>query len=176
MSNRTVVVFVSDPNICKSTSGRYWFHNISWCFYTLYSTKNFQYDYELAAGKKGKKGSGKAEAPLEKVVVPAETDPHKLVNYLCGSNIYVDGEDVKVRIVLFSSARHWIFTIKILIWILFSFGQIKPESEYPDWLFQIHVGDPKKLEELDSNTKQYWRKLRTAALRRNNIYAKNKKF
>lgn len=45
----------------------------------------------------GKPGAGgKMGAAVEKMVLPVETDPHKLVNYVCGSNIYVKGEDVKV--------------------------------------------------------------------------------
>lgn len=45
----------------------------------------------------GKPGAGgKMGAAVEKMVLPVETDPHKLVNYVCGSNIYLKGEDVKV--------------------------------------------------------------------------------
>lgn len=44
---------------------------------------------------KGKKKAGKLTA-MEKKEMPVETDPHKLVNYVCGSNIYTTGEDVKV--------------------------------------------------------------------------------
>lgn len=44
----------------------------------------------------GGKG-GKLGAAVEKKVMPVETDPHKLVNYVCGSNIYIKGEDIKVR-------------------------------------------------------------------------------
>lgn len=39
---------------------------------------------------------GKAGPIVEKVVHPVEKDTKKLVNYVCGSNIYVDGEDIKV--------------------------------------------------------------------------------
>lgn len=41
---------------------------------------------------------------VEKKVLPVETDAEKLVNYVCGSNIYVKGEDIKV----------WVFTSLIL--------------------------------------------------------------
>lgn len=43
---------------------------------------------------------------------PVETNPFKLVEYCCGSNIYKEGEDVK----------------------------LKPESEYPDWLWTLNTG------------------------------------
>lgn len=49
----------------------------------------------LGKGKKAA-GGGKAGAPLEKVVLPVETDIHKLVNYCCGANYHVKGEEVKV--------------------------------------------------------------------------------
>lgn len=59
---------------------------------------------------------------------PVETNPFKLVEYCCGSNIYKEGEDVK----------------------------LKPESEYPDWLWTLNTGPPPKLHEMDPNTKEYW--------------------
>lgn len=102
-----------------------------------------------ALGKKiAVKKGGKLGPVIEKKKMPVETDPLKLVNYVCGSNIYIKGEDVK----------------------------IKPDSEYPDWLWNIYTGPPKKLEELDKETKAYWRKLRQIALRRNNQLIKIKKF
>lgn len=54
----------------------------------------------LALGKKvvggGKKG-GKLGAVVEKKIMPVETDPKKLVSFVCGSNINIKGEDVKVN-------------------------------------------------------------------------------
>lgn len=44
---------------------------------------------------KGKKKAGKL-GTIEKKQLPVETDPHRLVTYVCGSNIYTTGEDVKV--------------------------------------------------------------------------------
>lgn len=44
---------------------------------------------------KGKKKGGKL-ATMEKKEMPVETDPVKLVHFVCGSNIYTTGEDVKV--------------------------------------------------------------------------------
>lgn len=47
-------------------------------------------------GKKGK--LGKLGPVAEKKVIPVESDPKKLVNFVCGSNIYTKGEDAKVTI------------------------------------------------------------------------------
>ncbi|KAL0278400.1 UNVERIFIED_CONTAM: hypothetical protein PYX00_000230 [Menopon gallinae] len=62
------------------------------------------------------------------VVVPTETDPQKLAQYVCGTNLTTDEEPVK----------------------------IKPDSEYPDWLWSIHTGKPLKLKDMDPNTLEYW--------------------
>lgn len=45
---------------------------------------------------KGKKKGGKLGA-MEKKEMPVETDPARLVNYVCGSNIHTTGEDVQVN-------------------------------------------------------------------------------
>lgn len=58
------------------------------------------------AGKLGKLGP-----VAEKIVLPVETDTEKLVNYVCGSNILKQGQDV----------------------------QLKPDSEYPDWLWSLRL-------------------------------------
>ena len=97
----------------------------------------------------GKKGSaGKKGPTMEKKVLPVETDVHKLLKYVCGSNIYKDGQDV----------------------------EIKPDSEYPDWLWTIRTGPAPALEELDANTKTYWRRLRRMGLKRNNKLASLRRF
>lgn len=44
-----------------------------------------------AAAKVGKTGP-----VVEKVKFTVEKDPKKLVNYVCGSNVFAEGEDVKV--------------------------------------------------------------------------------
>ena len=49
----------------------------------------------LALGAKKKK-MGKLGPIAEKKVMPVETDVNKLVNYVCGSNIYKTGQDIKV--------------------------------------------------------------------------------
>ncbi|EMP32045.1 39S ribosomal protein L54 [Chelonia mydas] len=53
---------------------------------------------------------------------------------------------------------------------------LKDDSEYPDWLFQMHLGPPKTLEELDPETPQYWRLLRKHNTWRRNKLSKSKKF
>ncbi|XP_032522024.2 large ribosomal subunit protein mL54 [Danaus plexippus] len=96
---------------------------------------------------KGKKKAGKLST-MEKKELPVETDPEKLVNYVCGSNIYVTGEDV----------------------------QIKPDSEYPEWLWSLNTGKAPRIEDLDPNTKQYWLRVRTEGMRRNNRLRSMRKF
>ena len=75
----------------------------------------------------GKKGKDKSAASSAKVKLEVETDPHKLVNFVCGSNIMETGEDI----------------------------QLKPDSEYPDWLWDIHTGPPKKITDMEPGSKEY---------------------
>lgn len=90
----------------------------------------------------------KGGAAAEKIVLPVEKDTNKLVRFVCGSNILKEGQDI----------------------------EIKPDSEYPDWLWQIHTGPPLPLSELDPNTKAYWRRVRRDNLVRHNAQAAKKKF
>ncbi|KAF2350832.1 Ribosomal protein L37 mitochondrial [Trinorchestia longiramus] len=70
--------------------------------------------------------------------LPVETDPHKLRAYVCGSDMVKENrQDVKV----------------------------KEDHEYPDWLWELRTGLPPPLEELDPNTKYYWRRLRNELFR-----------
>lgn len=102
----------------------------------------------MVGGMLKKKKLGKAGPAIEKKILPVESDAHKLVNFVCGSNIYKEGEDV----------------------------QLKPDSEYPDWLWTLRTGPPPKLEELDPNSLEYWRKVRRLGMQRNNRLAQLKKF
>ncbi|KAJ8924180.1 hypothetical protein NQ315_006971 [Exocentrus adspersus] len=102
----------------------------------------------MVGGVLKKKKLGKLGPVMEKAVLPVETDPERLVNYACGTNIYKTGEDIR----------------------------LKPDSEYPDWLWNIRLGPPPPLEELDPNSKEYWKRIRTIAMRRNNKLAQLKKF
>ncbi|KAL1514065.1 hypothetical protein ABEB36_003388 [Hypothenemus hampei] len=95
-----------------------------------------------------KKKAVKAGPVSEKKVLPVETDPERLVSYCCGSNIYVTGEDVKLA----------------------------PDCEYPDWLWNIRTGPPPPLESLDPNSKDYWRRIKKLAIKRQNELMKLKKF
>ncbi|XP_007949219.1 39S ribosomal protein L54, mitochondrial [Orycteropus afer afer] len=76
------------------------------------------------------------------------TDPVRLTTHAMGVNIYKEGQDVV----------------------------LKPDAEYPEWLFQMNVGPPKKLEELDPESREYWRLLRKQNIWRHNRLSKNKKF
>ncbi|XP_030753450.1 39S ribosomal protein L54, mitochondrial [Sitophilus oryzae] len=99
-------------------------------------------------GMKKKKTVGKASALSEKRILPVETDPVKLVNYVCGSNIYKTGEDVKLG----------------------------PDSDYPDWLWSLRTEGPPPLEDLDPNSKQYWKRIRKMGIQRQNQLLKLRKF
>lgn len=62
-------------------------------------------------GKAGKKKIGVIK--MEKKTVEPETDPHKLVNFVCGTNLLAEGGETV---------------------------EIKPDSEYPDWLWNLYTG------------------------------------
>ncbi|XP_034479849.1 39S ribosomal protein L54, mitochondrial [Drosophila innubila] len=117
---------------------------------TTISQATRSYAVKPAAGGAGgkKKKLGKLGPIMEKKIIPVETDANKLVNYVCGSNYMKTGEDVK----------------------------IKPDTEYPDWLWTLNTERIIPLDELDPNSKQYWRRLRKMALRRNNQLSMLKKF
>lgn len=102
----------------------------------------------MIGGALKKKKLGKLGPVMEKKVLPVETDPEKLVKYVCGTNIYKTGEN----------------------------ALIKPDSEYPEWLWNLRLGPPPPLEELDPESKEYWKRVRKMAMRRNNQLAKLKKF
>ncbi|XP_077889821.1 large ribosomal subunit protein mL54 isoform X1 [Ictidomys tridecemlineatus] len=101
----------------------------------------------LAAVAKGAKG-GKGSVVSEALKDPEVcTDPVRLTTHAMGVNIYKAGQDVA----------------------------LKPDAEYPEWLFQVNVGSPKKLEELDPETREYWRLLRKLNIWRHNRLSKGRK-
>ncbi|XP_053984707.1 39S ribosomal protein L54, mitochondrial [Hylaeus volcanicus] len=86
-----------------------------------------------------KKVMKKQQFKIEKVELSVEKDINKLLNYVCGLNYYKEGEEVK----------------------------LKPDSEYPEWLWNIRT-EPPKLSDLDPNTKAYWRYIRKQGIIRTN--------
>ena len=86
--------------------------------------------------------------PMKKPELEVETDVSKLTQFCCGANIYTTGTD----------------------------PQLKPDSEYPEWLWSLRLerGAP-DLSELDPDTYQYWRRLRKTTLRQNNKLMKVQK-
>ncbi|KAK2489290.1 hypothetical protein MC885_007000 [Smutsia gigantea] len=105
-------------------------------------------DYAKKPVIKGTKGS-KGAVVSEALKDPDVcTDPVQLTTHAMGVNIYKEGQDVV----------------------------LKPDTEYPEWLFQMNVGAPKKLEELDPETREYWRLLRKQNIWRHNRLSKNQKF
>lgn len=102
----------------------------------------------MVGGALKKKKMGKLGPMAEKKIMPVESDVNKLVNYVCGSNIYKTGEDIKIR----------------------------PDSEYPGWLWNLHIGPALSLDELEPDSKEYLLKVRKMAMRRNNKLAQLKQF
>lgn len=95
------------------------------------------------------KKAGKGSKVVEpKEMMQVSTDPEYLVTYCSGSNYFKEGEDIKLG----------------------------PDEDYPDWLWELNIGPPPKLEELSPETPQYWRRLRKMHMKRNNRLAKMKKF
>ncbi|NWX48372.1 RM54 protein, partial [Steatornis caripensis] len=93
------------------------------------------------------KSKGK-NVPKEGLKAPEVcTDPAMLATYAMGVNYFKDGPEVA----------------------------LKPDAEYPDWLFKIHLGPPKKLEELDPDSIEYWRRLRKYNTWQRNKLKKGKK-
>jgi len=74
-----------------------------------------------------------AAAVSSKKKMEVETDPKKLVKYLCGSNYLLEGgQDV----------------------------ELKPDSEYPEWLFTMDVKRPvPTARELPEGTREYFEAL-----------------
>lgn len=97
---------------------------------------------------KKKKGGLKGGPTIEKRILPVETDVNKLVKFVCGSNIYKTGEDI----------------------------ELKPDSEYPEWLWTLRTGPPPTLDELDPNSKEYWLLVRKFGRRRKNKLAQLRRF
>ncbi|XP_076009548.1 large ribosomal subunit protein mL54 [Genypterus blacodes] len=74
-------------------------------------------------------------------------DLEKLTSYAVGVNILKQGEDPK----------------------------LKPPEEYPEWLFQLNLGEPKSVHELEPESWEYWKRLRKENIWRHNRLNKGKK-
>ncbi|KAG8519119.1 39S ribosomal protein L54, mitochondrial [Galemys pyrenaicus] len=104
--------------------------------------------YAKRPAMKGGKG-GKGGVAADALKDPEVCiDPVRLTTHAMGVNIYKEGQDVA----------------------------LKPDAEYPEWLFHMNLGPPKKLEELDPETREYWRLLRKQNIWRHNRLSKNQKF
>ncbi|XP_038571915.1 39S ribosomal protein L54, mitochondrial [Micropterus salmoides] len=100
------------------------------------------------AKKVAAKGKGKGMAKEELKGPEVCKDPVRLTSYAVGANILKQGED----------------------------PQLKPTDQYPEWLFQLNLGPPQKLHELESDTREYWKRLRKENIWRFNRLHKGKKF
>ncbi|TMS20166.1 39S ribosomal protein L54, mitochondrial-like [Larimichthys crocea] len=94
------------------------------------------------------KGKGKGMVKEEFKAPEVCKDPIRLTSYAVGVNIFKQGED----------------------------PQLKPPEEYPEWLFKLNLGEVKKLHELDTDTWEYWKRLRKENMWRFNRLHKGKKF
>ncbi|KAL6063145.1 hypothetical protein STEG23_037797 [Scotinomys teguina] len=107
----------------------------------------FVRNYAKKPVMKGTKGS-KGSVATEALKDPEVcTDPAQLTTHAMGVNIYKEGQDIL----------------------------LKPDSEYPEWLFRMNLGPPKTLEELDPESLEYWRLLRKQNIWRHNRLSRNKK-
>ncbi|XP_044055899.1 39S ribosomal protein L54, mitochondrial [Siniperca chuatsi] len=100
------------------------------------------------AKKVAAKGKGKGMMKEELKGPEVCKDPVRLTSYAVGANILKQGED----------------------------PQLKPPEQYPEWLFQLNLGTPQKLHELESDTWEYWKRLRKENIWRFNRLHKGKKF
>ncbi|KAF4083134.1 hypothetical protein AMELA_G00136550 [Ameiurus melas] len=92
---------------------------------------------------------GKGKGMVKDVLKGPEVckDPVRLTSHAVGVNIYKQGED----------------------------PPLKPQEEYPAWLFELDLGPPKKLQELDTESHEYWKRLRKEHIWRFNKLHKGKK-
>uniref|UniRef100_A0A3Q3XEB5 Large ribosomal subunit protein mL54 n=1 Tax=Mola mola TaxID=94237 RepID=A0A3Q3XEB5_MOLML len=100
------------------------------------------------AKKVAVKGKGKGMMKEELKGPEVCKDPVRLTSYAMGVNIFKQGED----------------------------PLLKPPDQYPEWLFQLNLGAPQKLHELDWDTWKYWQRLRKENIWRFNRLHKGKKF
>jgi large subunit ribosomal protein L54 len=78
-------------------------------------------------------GAFKAGMTVQKKKMEVETDPHKLVNYLCGGQYMKEGPEIK----------------------------LKADDEYPEWICTLRTNGVPELHELDPDSLEYWEKIRS---------------
>ncbi|CAD5122220.1 DgyrCDS10671 [Dimorphilus gyrociliatus] len=109
------------------------------------STNLFLISIRTAKSMAGKGLAGAGMPKKERMVV--EEDAAKLTSQLCGGNIYIEGEDPK----------------------------LKDDSEYPEWLWKMRLDrGATPPEELDPNDSYYWKIIRRQNLQRSRLIAKQK--
>lgn len=90
---------------------------------------------------------GKAGVVPQKKQLNPETDPEKLTNFLCGGNILKEGSDPELR----------------------------PASEYPDWLWSLRLDrKPLELDEIEPDTWHYWKRIHKMNHKKERLILKNK--
>ncbi|XP_051551081.1 39S ribosomal protein L54, mitochondrial-like [Myxocyprinus asiaticus] len=128
----------------------YSFKRLKWPSLNAYNeccVSAFLIQYRCYAKKAAIKGKGKGM--VKEVIKGPEIckDPVKLCTHAVGVNIFKQGED----------------------------PPLKPKEEYPEWLFQLDLGPTKKLNELDPDSREYWKLLRKEHIWRHNKLHKGKK-
>ncbi|XP_041086333.1 39S ribosomal protein L54, mitochondrial [Polyodon spathula] len=99
------------------------------------------------AKKVATKGKGKGMAKDAQKGPEVCKDPVKLTTHAMGVNIYKEGQDPPLR----------------------------AATEYPEWLFQLDLGPPKQLSELDPESREYWKLMRKEHMWHFNKLHKGKK-
>ncbi|XP_048415597.1 large ribosomal subunit protein mL54 [Stegostoma tigrinum] len=92
---------------------------------------------------------GKGKIGVKEVLEGPEVckDPEILTTHAVGVNIYQQGKDPELR----------------------------PDTEYPEWLFTLNLGPPKSLDELDPESWEYWKLIRKQHMWQDNKVRKGKK-
>ncbi|CAG0893613.1 unnamed protein product [Cyprideis torosa] len=99
-------------------------------------------------GLGSKVGAVKSGPMVQKAKIPAERDPVKLQTYCYGTNFMEDSEPVA----------------------------LKPDSEYPDWLWTLRLEDHPPLEEIEPGTKYYWERVKALNMDRQRLLRNKKLF
>ncbi|XP_064187705.1 large ribosomal subunit protein mL54 [Anguilla rostrata] len=118
--------------------------------YTGHCINGIIYKIQACGYAKKPTAKGKGKGMTKEVLKGPDVckDPVKLTTHAVGVNIFKEGQDPPLR----------------------------PFEEYPEWLFQLNLGPPKKLQELGPESRQYWKVLRKEHMWRFNRLSKGKRF